>query len=399
MTPNTKRKVSGFQFDGSWVFLALFLFWAGAFELGPTQYPGQGIFFDGLIGIVIILLYFFSVLLHEGGHKLASRLLGRFYDGHQLTIWGGVPREAESFLPTQSSDMILRMGGPLSNLLAALLFHVGYSRLSGHPEGVIGGFAPFLFFGMQANFFLVLVNLIPVVPMDMGALILQERVRKSMDGSPPSWPFQAGLILSWVIILSGLILASRGLLLSGFGLLFWGIHLARATLVWKGRMGLVLYLRQLNLREYVEVKSCSLVSDRSVGQAFREDFFPSGEKTLPVCDSDGVYLGFIEWRELKKVPVFLWEDRTVGSLELSVFPGKIIVLGEEDWRQVYDAIGKDIRPLYAIEDHKFLGLLHPEKILEQFRMKTEMGVPPEGPSDLKRREGPEDPLPIPHESP
>ena len=398
MSSPSKRNVSGFQFDGSWVFLSLFLFWAGAFELGPTQYPGQGIFFDGMIGVVIILLYFFSVLLHEGGHKLVALLLGRFYDGHQLTIWGGLPREAESFLPTRSGNMILRMGGPLSNLLAALLFHVGYSHLSAHPEGMFGGFAPFLFFGMQANFFLALVNLIPVVPMDMGALILQERVRKNPKGFPV-WPFQSGLLLSWAMILFGLILASRGLLLSGFGLLFWGIHLARATLVWKGRMGLVQYLLDVDLREYVDKKPCSLFADQSVGQAFRKSFFPSGDKFLPVCDQDGAYLGFVEWRELKKVPVFLWEDRTVGSLELSVYPGRMLDLGKEGWKQVYDAIGKDIRLLYVVEDLKFVGNFYPEKLLERFRMKTEMGVPPEVPTEVKKKEDPEDPLTIPHESP
>ena len=398
MRPGSRRNVSGFQIDGSWVFLSLFLFWSGAFELAPTQYPGEGFTFDGLIGVVVIFIYFFSVLLHEGGHKLMAFLSGRFYDGHQLTIWGGIPREAESYLPASSGDMILRMGGPLSNLLAGLVFHLGYSHLAAHPEGLFGGFAPFLFFGMQANFFLVLVNLIPFVPMDMGALILQERVRKS-PGGIPAWPFQAGLFMSWAIILFGLILASRGLMLSGFGLLFWGIHLARATLLWKGRMGLVRYLLQTDLREWVDKTSCPLFSNQSIDQAFRNGFVPSGEKSLPVCEQDGTYLGYIEWRELKKVPVILWEDRTVGSLDLSVYPGKKLALGPDGWRQVYDAIGKDIRSLYVIEDLKFVGVFYPDKLLERLRMKTEMEFPPETPPGVKRREDPEGPLPIPHESP
>lgn len=256
-----------------------FLFWSGAFELAPTQYPGQGVFFDGLIGIVVIVIYFFSVLLHEGGHKLTASLFGQFYDGHQLTIWGGVPREAESYLPVTSSEMVHRMGGPLANLLAGIVFHFGYSHLSNHPEGVFGGFAPFLFFGMQANFFLALVNLIPFIPMDMGALILRERIRKRPDVTL-AWPFQAGLFLSWAIILFGLILASRGLLLSGFGLLFWGVHLARATLLWKGRMGLVHYLLQTDLREYVDQTNTPLLSNQSIDQAFRKGLFSRPERRL-----------------------------------------------------------------------------------------------------------------------
>lgn len=396
MRPKSKRNVSGFQIDSSWVFLSLFLFWSGAFELAPTQYPGQGVFFDGLIGIVVIVIYFFSVLLHEGGHKLTASLFGQFYDGHQLTIWGGVPREAESYLPVTSSEMVHLMGGPLANLLAGIVFHFGYSHLSNHPEGVFGGFAPFLFFGMQANFFLALVNLIPFIPMDMGALILRERIRKRPDATL-AWPFQAGLFLSWAIILFGLILASRGLLLSGFGLLFWGVHLARATLLWKGRMGLVHYLLQTDLREYVDQTNSPLLSNQSIDQAFRKGFFPSGEKTLPVCEEDGTYLGFIEWREFKKVPVILWEDRTVGSLDLDFYPGRRLDLGPEGWKQVYDAIRKDIRPLYVIDDRKFLGVFHPEKLLERFRMTMEMEVPLEKQPEVKKREDPEDPLPIPHE--
>lgn len=396
MTP--KRAASGFQFDSSWVFLVLFLFWAGAFELAPTQYSGQGPFFDGMIGGIIILIYFFCVLLHESGHKLFARMTGRFYDGHQLSIWGGIPRETESFLPADAGEMVVRMGGPLFNLMAGLLFHAGYQYLKGDPEKFLGGLAPFLFFGMQSSFFLMIVNLIPVIPFDMGALIVKDRVRRN-PGVVPMWPFQGGLGLSWMMILAGLILASRGFLLSGFGLLFWGIHLARATLVWKGRLGLVMYLQHEDIRSHIEDDPCPLSSGMTIEEAFRDHIYPSGSKFFPVIDADATYAGLLDWREIRKVPSFLWGDRTVGSLELSLNAGRSVSLVEGAWKQVYDAIGREIRPLYVLEDKKLVGLIHPDKILEQFRMASELKILSSSLPAVKKKEDPADPLTIPHELP
>jgi hypothetical protein len=124
----------GFQFDTSWVFLSIFLFWAGAFEIAPQRFPDQGALFDGLVGTVVVLLYFLGVLIHEGGHKLAGWMTGCFYEGNLLTIWGGIPREAMSFEARDSRDRIVRMGGPIFNLILAFpLFHFA-SRLASHPD-------------------------------------------------------------------------------------------------------------------------------------------------------------------------------------------------------------------------------------------------------------------------
>ncbi len=389
---------SGFRFDGSWVFLSLFLFWAGAFEMAPTHYPGQGVLFDGIVGGIVILVYFLCVLIHESGHKLFSKIFRRFYDGNQLTVWGGVPREAESFMGTDPGDRMVRMGGPLFNLATGIALHHLDASIRLHPDPLSEEIVPFIFFAMKVNLFLALINLLPVLPFDMGAIFLPGK-EETKSSRSFLWATQGGLGFAWVLTLIGLALATRGSLIFGFGLIFFGVHLARSVVVWKGRLGLVSFLKKQSIPHLVELDLYALRMTESLEKAYRDHFYPSGQSRLPVFDGAGVFQGGLDWEELKKVPEPLRADRTVGSLSLTNAPRDRIYLENKSWMTLFDAIERGTNNLYALDNDRYMGVIYPSRVLERYRMESGLGVLVRKASDPKRTEDLADPLPNPPELP
>lgn len=125
--------------------------------------------FGGLAGVMIVLLAFASVLLHELGHAIVARKLGVFVSGIELGFLGGaakmenLPRKADHELAIAAAGpaVSLMLGG--AGLGLAALTHVGLFATIGWINLVIAGF-----------------NLIPALPMD-GGRILRALLSKRMS--------------------------------------------------------------------------------------------------------------------------------------------------------------------------------------------------------------------------
>ncbi len=125
--------------------------------------------FGGLAGVMIVLLAFASVVLHELGHAIVARKLGVHVAGIELGFLGGaakmenLPRKADHELAIAAAGpaVSLMLGGAALGLAA--LFHSGLFATIGWINLVIAGF-----------------NLLPALPMD-GGRILRALLSKRMD--------------------------------------------------------------------------------------------------------------------------------------------------------------------------------------------------------------------------
>ncbi len=374
----------------------MFLFWAGAFEIAPLRFPDQGVLFDGLAGTVIVLLYFLGVLIHEGGHKVAGWMTGRFYEGNLLTIWGGIPREAMSFESKDSRDHIVRMGGPIFNLISAFpLFHFA-SQLASHPNPFVENASFFLHFEAQTNLLLAVANMFPFLPFDMGTVLLG-------DGSPETavrerWSIQGGLGVAWILTLVSLAVAAKGGMVSGFGGIFLGIHLARTNVVWKARIGLTRYLKDTPIELFIDPIRFVLNPDITIEDAYLKGFYPLGQSFLPVSDDQGSFLGFLSWEELKKtgpesrklqrIASFVPEQRNKIQIELDGFVRM----------RLFDAVERREKIVFVLKEGRLVGTISPAAVVERFRMRTSLGIP-EADRESTMTGDPEDPQTIPTESP
>jgi len=125
--------------------------------------------FGGLAGVMVVLLAFASVLLHELGHALVARQLGVRVAGIELSFFGGAAKMVQ--LPrTATHELLIAAAGPAVSLMLGgaglglgALTHVDLFAWIGWTNLIIAGF-----------------NLIPALPMD-GGRILRALLTRKMD--------------------------------------------------------------------------------------------------------------------------------------------------------------------------------------------------------------------------
>ncbi len=131
-------------------------------------------------GLILMVLLFTFVVLHELGHSLVALHFGLRVRDITLLPIGGVARIEQ--LPTQPGrEIAIALAGPAVNLALALLFAppiLLMARAQGvsNPLELLGvitevspaGFIVYLFF---TNVMLVLFNLLPAFPMDGGRVL------------------------------------------------------------------------------------------------------------------------------------------------------------------------------------------------------------------------------------
>ena len=154
----------------------LILVW-GAIQfalLGDDVVPGA------IFGILVTLLLFAIVVLHELGHSFAAQYFG--VDVEQIVLWpiGGVAQLAE--IPDKpNQEFVIAIAGPLVNFVLAILFWIVAllfgleiqlgnlaELLSGSDILTFGAIFNYLFY---TNLFLGLFNLLPAFPMDGGRIL------------------------------------------------------------------------------------------------------------------------------------------------------------------------------------------------------------------------------------
>ncbi|MCA9677661.1 MAG: site-2 protease family protein [Kofleriaceae bacterium] len=127
------------------------------------------IWFGGLIGVMLVLLAFASVLLHELGHAVVARALGVRVSGIELSFFGGAAKMVE--LPKSANhEIAIAAAGPIVSLaLAGAGFGLG--AMTGAGVLTLVGWI---------NVVIAIFNLIPALPMD-GGRILRALLTRKLD--------------------------------------------------------------------------------------------------------------------------------------------------------------------------------------------------------------------------
>ncbi len=183
--------------DPSWFLILAFVTIVNALDL----YPKFGLVLGWSGGLVMALLLFGSVILHELGHSLVARSQGIKVNSITLFIFGGVASiDRESKTPSEAFQVAI--AGPAVSLTLFGLFYLVTQAL---PTPSL---AQVLALDLaRINLVLALFNLIPGLPLD-GGQVLKAAVWKLTGNrfQGVRWAAKTGKVLGGLAIALGLVL-------------------------------------------------------------------------------------------------------------------------------------------------------------------------------------------------
>jgi Zn-dependent protease len=261
-------------------------------------------------GLVMALLMFGSVLLHELGHSVVARSQGIKVNSITLFLFGGIAAiEEESKTPGEALQVAI--AGP-SVSIALFVLLTGLSLVlpaSSLANVMIADLA-------RVNLLLALFNLIPGLPLD-GGQVLKAAVWKVTGNrfQAVRWAAKSGQFLGWLAIAAGVAVDFfTGELVSGLWLVLLG---------WFGIRNASIYDRVSTVQEAL----VQLVAADAISRDFRvvdadqtlrsfADFYllETNPNQVYFAESDGRYRGMVSVDDLRLVERSQWESQTLQSI-------------------------------------------------------------------------------------
>ena len=134
-------------------------FWILGLAYAATEWQRNGLE-QMLNTLVLFVVLFTSVVLHEFGHALAAKRLGVKTESITLYPFGGIARMSDlSHLPKQ--EMIVAMAGPAVNIAIGAVAGIIWWNLQSTPVAILAAI----------NIAMAIFNLIPAYPMDGGRVL------------------------------------------------------------------------------------------------------------------------------------------------------------------------------------------------------------------------------------
>lgn len=302
--------------DPSW-FIIFFLV---TFSFG-SQFQSADAGWSGVVvwtaAVVASLLYFLSILLHELGHSITSRLLGLPVISITLFVFGGLARLGGE--PRRPRDeFLIAISGPGVSGILGLSFLLLTQVL---PDGGVARTAS-LWLGWL-NLALVAFNSIPGFPLD-GGLVLRSFLWYATGSQEKAtrWAGGIGAVFARLLIVLGVLLAVLGENpIPGILVAFVGWFLLRAARAGVMRVVIKRHLGAISVGEAMQRELPGVDAWTTVEDVAEGPILSQGSDFLFVTES-GSPRGFVDAARVLEVPptrrAFLRISQIMSPLDLLV---------------------------------------------------------------------------------
>ncbi len=292
--------------DPSWFLILAFVTIVNALDL----YPKFGLVLGWSGGLVMALLLFGSVILHELGHSLVARSQGIKVNSITLFIFGGVASiDRESKTPSEAFQVAI--AGPAVSLTLFGLFYLVTQAL---PTPSL---AQVLALDLaRINLVLALFNLIPGLPLD-GGQVLKAVVWKLTGNrfQGVRWAAKTGKVLGGLAIALGLVLV----LLTGQWSAIWmtliGGFVFRNATAYDQLTNLQEALLQVVASDAMS-RDFRVVDANQTLRSFADEYILTDTQTpMPYyAAANGRYRGLVAIEDLHFVERSRWETEILESI-------------------------------------------------------------------------------------
>ena len=349
-----------------WSFLLILAWGAFIYSAGPA-----GPLMGAIYGILIILLLFLCVTLHEFGHALVAQHFGVNVPHITLLPIGGVA-SLERMPDQPLHEFLIAIAGPLVNFVIALIVFPlllltgnlptltlsnAATILSGSQTPTVATLLLFLFY---ANLALGIFNLLPAFPMDGGRVLRAVLAFGISYVDATRIAVFVGRIMAVLFALWGIINRDIFFLLIAFFVYVGGGSEQEAV---ESKA----VLRNLKAREALTESAVNLYTSERVDRAV-DLIMNSYQTDYPVLDLAGRFTGVLTRARL------IYALKEIGSdariVEVMVPADDVPTCSaSQDLSEVWEImIRGGGRVVAVMEGNKFLGLLTIDDITEVFQV-------------------------------
>jgi len=322
-----------------------------------------------LLGLLIAVLLFVCVILHELSHSIIAKRHGLGIAGITLFLFGGVSKLVRE--PRSAwSELQVAIIGPLVSLVLAGIFFLLQLLPVGPVFKVVFSIVAII------NLSLAIFNLLPGLPLD-GGRVLRAIVWAASGNFSQATRVAAlsGQALGFLLILGGVMTFftnPRGVM-SGLWLAFIGWFLIQAaqssyqqTVLRRLLSGV--RVSSLMTSEVTTVPAATLLDEIVSGY-----FLTHNYAAFPVL-RDGEVVGLIHLSDVRQIPRERWATTPVGEVVSSLRPEQVVSPDEDAWEALTKMASENQGRLLVMQRNALCGILSRTDVMRLIRTKMELGA-------------------------
>jgi len=355
----------------SWFVIALLVTYSLAAGELPRRYPGWETAWYWVVGALIAILFFASVLAHELSHAVVARRFGLKVRDITLFIFGGAASlESEAKRPLH--EALIGAAGPLASLLVGAALWLVVALVQAPQVEAILGWLAFI------NVTLGIFNLIPGFPMDGGRILraILWKLRGDRFAATRN-AATVGRLFGYLLIGIGVVIAFQGgSLFSGIWLALIGWFLSNAAESAVAQMSIERTLRGIKVREVMEAEPPSVSPNESVADLVNERLVRGGQRSFLVRHTDGGLAGLVTLSDVARVARDDWPQARVTDI-MTRYQDLARVGPDDGVAKALEILqAKEVNQLPVVEGdgRTVVGLLTRAGILRLIEARLKLGV-------------------------
>jgi Zn-dependent protease len=336
-----------------------------------TEFSDHSYFIHVAVGLLASILFFGSVLFHEMAHSLLARKMGHPVQGITLFVFGGISEITEE-AHTPGSEFWIAVIGPFSSFFLAGFFfsvHYGLLPISGEIASAFETLA-------RINLALGIFNLVPAFPLDGGRVL--RSIFWRFSGNLRTSTRKAGRVgqtFGYLLITLGVFIAfGTGNLLDGLWIGFIGWFLTNAAEASIQQVKLQYVLKGLTAKDIMSTECPTISEDINLYQLVEEQILPTGCRGFIVTDEEKLK-GMITLHEVKQISKESWPQVKVRDAMRKADELQTAALDTPIEKVLLMMDDSKINQIPVIDDHKLLGVITREHLLNMIRIRMDLEEP------------------------
>jgi len=361
-------RIAGISIDLHFTWFIIFAVVAFFIITGLPHYvPGISPGVRWGLGIVITLVFFLSLLLHELAHSLVAKGLGIGISGITLFVFGGVSRMT-SEPKTAGDELKMAVVGPLTSAVLGIIFIGAWAavRAVGANQAIE--------FGLQwlgiINLALAAFNLVPGFPLD-GGRVLRAIVWGATDDLNHATYIAsaAGQGIAYLMMAVGIFgLFVTGFFINGLWLILIGWFLLDAARSSYQQQVLQSQLSGVKVRDMMTSQVITIPPDTTLQEAVDSYFLRLNHAAFPVAEDHHIR-GILTLPHVRQVPRDQWPSMRAGDVVDPVDGEEIMRPDSDAWDALTTMAHRDSGRLLVVEGDRLVGIISRTDIMRFLRTK------------------------------